>query len=263
MLLQAAEKYNIDVSLSYMIGDHERDIQAGKAAGCITVGVGTGKGFKKTITKSDYFFSDLKEAVNFIITEPHKNTAQIVCETIQKSEKIPFIIAVGGNSQSGKTTFAAYLKQYLIQQKMRVLKIDLDDWILPKQDRKSTHDVMHNFQQDKLTSDLKRILKGGMIELEGYTKIHGNKPVPASYLLKAENVIIIEGVIGLALPYLQEIADLKIFKSIDESLHKERIMKYFKWKGYTEAESEERYNQRKTGEYDMNTATSKTADLII
>ena len=34
MLLQAAEKYNIDLSHSYIIGDSESDIQAGRAAGC-------------------------------------------------------------------------------------------------------------------------------------------------------------------------------------------------------------------------------------
>jgi len=30
----AAEKYNIDISKSYMIGDDMRDIQAGENAGC-------------------------------------------------------------------------------------------------------------------------------------------------------------------------------------------------------------------------------------
>lgn len=263
MLLQAAEKYNIELSESYMIGDHERDIQAGKAAGCITVGVGTGKGFKKTIIKSDYFFSDLKEAVNFIISEPYKSTAQVVLETILKSTKSPFIIAVGGNSQSGKTTFSAYLKQFLITQGKHVLKIDLDDWILPKNQRKSGHDVMHNFQHDKLTSDLKRILKGGRIELEGYAKIEGNKPISSNYLLNQENIIIVEGVIGLALPYLNEIADLRIYKSIDELSHKERILKYFKWKGYSNEESEQRYALRKSAEYDFISSTSQNADLII
>ena len=34
MLLKAAEKYNIDLSESYMVGDTDRDIMAGEAAGC-------------------------------------------------------------------------------------------------------------------------------------------------------------------------------------------------------------------------------------
>ena len=34
LLLQAAKDWNIDLSASYMIGDSERDVQAGEAAGC-------------------------------------------------------------------------------------------------------------------------------------------------------------------------------------------------------------------------------------
>ena len=37
MLLKAAEDFNIDLSQSWMIGDDERDMEAGKAAGCRTV----------------------------------------------------------------------------------------------------------------------------------------------------------------------------------------------------------------------------------
>lgn len=41
MLLQAAEEFNIDLSQSWMIGDGENDILAGKAAGCRTALVGS------------------------------------------------------------------------------------------------------------------------------------------------------------------------------------------------------------------------------
>ena len=40
MLLRAAEDYNIDLSQSWMIGDGENDIKAGKAAGCHTALIG-------------------------------------------------------------------------------------------------------------------------------------------------------------------------------------------------------------------------------
>jgi len=41
MLLKAAEEFNIDLSLSWMIGDGENDIKAGIAAGCSTALIGT------------------------------------------------------------------------------------------------------------------------------------------------------------------------------------------------------------------------------
>ena len=37
MILEAAKKYNIDLSLSYMVGDQMKDVEAGIAAGCIPV----------------------------------------------------------------------------------------------------------------------------------------------------------------------------------------------------------------------------------
>ena len=43
MLLQAAEDYNIDLSASWMIGDGENDVLAGRAAGCRTVRIGEGQ----------------------------------------------------------------------------------------------------------------------------------------------------------------------------------------------------------------------------
>ena len=42
MLLEAAIKYNIDLSESWMIGDSENDILAGKTAGCRVAFIGEG-----------------------------------------------------------------------------------------------------------------------------------------------------------------------------------------------------------------------------
>ena len=41
MLIEAAKKYNVDLSQSYMVGDGKNDVEAGKAAGCKTILVGT------------------------------------------------------------------------------------------------------------------------------------------------------------------------------------------------------------------------------
>ena len=45
MLLKAAEKYNIELKESYMIGDSDSDMKAGEAAGCKTV-LHKGKGVR-------------------------------------------------------------------------------------------------------------------------------------------------------------------------------------------------------------------------
>lgn len=43
LILKAAEKYNIDLSCSYMIGDGEADVRTGEAAGCMTIRLDGGK----------------------------------------------------------------------------------------------------------------------------------------------------------------------------------------------------------------------------
>ena len=58
MIFQAAEKYNIDLSKSYMVGDDTRDVQAGINAGCIPVFLKGGNGKEiENITA----FASLKE----------------------------------------------------------------------------------------------------------------------------------------------------------------------------------------------------------
>jgi histidinol phosphatase-like enzyme len=43
MLIQASKDYEIDLSTSFIIGDKTSDIAAGKATGCVTILVETGK----------------------------------------------------------------------------------------------------------------------------------------------------------------------------------------------------------------------------
>ncbi len=70
MFRKAAEDFNISTGDSFMIGDSERDIQAGINAGCVTLGVRTGYGIKKTRVLPDYMFNNLAEAVDFIVDDP-------------------------------------------------------------------------------------------------------------------------------------------------------------------------------------------------
>lgn len=69
MLLQAAEKYNIDLSCSWYIGDTTMDMQTGINAGMKTVLVKTGEGGAdaKYDAKAHYEAEDLLDAVEYIL----------------------------------------------------------------------------------------------------------------------------------------------------------------------------------------------------
>ncbi len=60
MLLKAADDFNIDLSSSWMIGDSEIDVKAGKAAGCRTALIGT------TDYLQDVTVCSLEEFVNYL-----------------------------------------------------------------------------------------------------------------------------------------------------------------------------------------------------
>ena len=63
LLFKAEKKYNIDLSQSWMIGDGENDIEAGRRAGCRTVLLDTnGNNYRQEVTAKD-----LLEAINKII----------------------------------------------------------------------------------------------------------------------------------------------------------------------------------------------------
>jgi D-glycero-D-manno-heptose 1,7-bisphosphate phosphatase len=65
MLLHTAEKWNIDLAQSWMIGDRWRDIDCGHAAGCKTIFINRGYA-EELRQKPDFTVSDISEA-SFII----------------------------------------------------------------------------------------------------------------------------------------------------------------------------------------------------
>jgi D,D-heptose 1,7-bisphosphate phosphatase len=66
MIFQAAQKYNIDLSKSYMVGDDKRDIQAGINAGCIPVFISKDEIFEETFVKT---FKSLQNFADWLVNE--------------------------------------------------------------------------------------------------------------------------------------------------------------------------------------------------
>jgi histidinol-phosphate phosphatase family protein len=67
---QAAQELDIDFSLSYVVGDAQMDIDAGKALGCRTVLVTTGPKEGRDVTDPpDYTARSLMEAAEWIVRE--------------------------------------------------------------------------------------------------------------------------------------------------------------------------------------------------
>ncbi|MCL5291373.1 MAG: D-glycero-beta-D-manno-heptose 1,7-bisphosphate 7-phosphatase [Actinobacteria bacterium] len=71
MLLMAARDHDVDLSLSYMIGDTVKDVETGQKAGCRSILVLTGYGREeqdKLKVEPDYIADDLMTAADWILS---------------------------------------------------------------------------------------------------------------------------------------------------------------------------------------------------
>jgi D-glycero-D-manno-heptose 1,7-bisphosphate phosphatase len=66
MLLQARDKFNIDVAGSYMIGDRWRDVLAGQAAGCTAIFIDHGYMDNAPAFHPDFICGSLVNAIEWI-----------------------------------------------------------------------------------------------------------------------------------------------------------------------------------------------------
>jgi D-glycero-D-manno-heptose 1,7-bisphosphate phosphatase len=67
MLIRAAKEMNLDLRGSWMIGDAQRDVQAGRAAGCRTVLID--RSGQAAQSSADHVVADLSAAVGYILAQ--------------------------------------------------------------------------------------------------------------------------------------------------------------------------------------------------
>jgi histidinol-phosphate phosphatase family protein len=242
MLVEASRDFNIDLSKSYMIGDSERDILAGKAAGCMTIGVRTGNGLKNTKTFPDYIFNDLKEAVDFITDDYNKESIEEIITKIQSKGSKKCIVLIGGNTRSGKSTIAKQLQFALADKNFKAEFIRLDDWIMPLPERTGKETLEERFNFAKMQIDIQSIIQ---------------------HQAQYNDVIIVEGVPALNLRIESKFPMIKVFMKINPEELKKRIYKYYTMKGLSSQEIEELYQNREADEYQIIANQASLADIII
>lgn len=75
MLIEAAQKYNINLSKSFMVGDRASDIEAGLAAGCRTIFIN--RNYKEPIpVNQEKTVHSINSASNYIIKQKSQTNAQ-------------------------------------------------------------------------------------------------------------------------------------------------------------------------------------------
>jgi len=70
LLLRAAEKYDIDMPRSFMVGDRWRDVDAGSSAGCATVWIDYGYREKLPAAEPSAKVDSIRAAADWILSQP-------------------------------------------------------------------------------------------------------------------------------------------------------------------------------------------------
>lgn len=264
MFLKAIDKFNIDPARSYMIGDSERDIQAGNNLGCITIGVRTGYGIRKTGLLPDYMFADLAEAADFIVDDVfHKDFKKIYGFFKDYKGDTPWVILIGGNARSGKSTLAAYLRLAFKEVGKKVLSVALDNWLVPEDNRTAGMNVYDRFQLTVIEEDIKNLLSGQTLALTSYLNHPERKSLQLEYDPHMVEIIIIEGIVALSSPVIRRLAHLKIYTTVDPGQFRKRIYEYYTWRDKTAEEIDYLVKKREQDEYQLIEKESNLADLII
>jgi histidinol-phosphate phosphatase family protein len=260
MLLEAAEKWQIDLPASYMVGDNERDILAGKNAGCRTIGVRSGKGLRQATQIPDYVFENLHEAVTFVTQDPYKDWVEQMVQRIQNHPHPTFKIRVGGNTQSGKTTLATRLRFALEEAGISVVQVPLDQWLIPREKRKQPTEVHETFRLDRLSFDLQRFMDGKPVLVPGYARHPQQKALAMEYLWSSPRVLLVEGVPALLEPMDEVEWDYSLAMTETPDQLKARTAQLYAWKGLNEHQIQEKWEEKWQEEYQTITASCTRAD---
>ncbi len=251
MIMKATDRFNIDLRQSWMIGDSSRDIEAGKAAGVRTIALRTGHGAVHLNARPDFHFDHLDDAVNFILDRPYKDAYKTLIKRFQSSRNSPFVVLVGGQSRSGKSTFVSEMKFRLMRDGIQSIRIPLDQWILKKEDRGELEDVKRTFQLEKLKRDLKDFVDGKLIQIPGYADHPERMSFGLSAVWSGEAIVFIEGVPALIDNEMANLGHWKVFMESDEEKRKDRFERFYAWKGKSEEDTLQLYEARKSAEYEI------------
>ena len=251
MITKACEELNIICNSSWLIGDTTTDMQTAKNAGLRSILVETGyAGLDQNYwVIPDYIVPDINKAVNFIL-EVYPKIFHF-CMNLSNNISNTKILAIGGFSRSGKSTFASVLADVLNIKDRKSHIISLDRWLKNDTDRKEG--VFGRYDIDAINSVIDLIHKhsNGVLELKlpCYHKLTKKQILDVEEIfINKEDIIIFEGTIALQL--LQNIIkpENMFFISLNEEKRKNRVIGEYILRKKQLDEAFNIYNQRQKDE---------------
>lgn len=249
MIDAAVSELNIARDRSWMIGDSTSDVLAGRRAGVRTVLVETGYAGldEKYWATPDYILPDLPAAVNFILDEYPRLVESIA--PFAQAVGPGSIVFVGGQSRSGKSTFASVFREILERAGRACHVLSTDQWLLSEAQR--GEGVMGRYDMPSLEAmvhALDQDARPASLSLPGYRKLKRERVAAAIHVeLGRDDVIVVEGVVALNLAQALG-AKHRFFVDIDEERRRSRVLREYALRGYSESEARKIYEERLSDE---------------
>ena len=254
MLLTAADRWNIDLERSWMIGDSPRDAEAGRRAGCRTIGVRTGHGMDGQPEAADVVVDDLARAVHLILDDPFHAVIDDLADHPHAA------LFIGGNARTGKSTAADWIAARLRWAGESVTVVHLDDWLHPKPMRDRIERVEDRYDLDTVRHDLERLRTGVQVvrPIHDHSAADGDAG-ERTYRLPPGDRLIVEGVVA---GWVRGPGDIFLHLEADEAGRRDRFEALYTARGRSADDIDRLYHHRLDEEVAAVNAMGRNADRI-
>jgi len=266
MIERAEADLQVDLAASWMVGDTTIDLQTARNAGLRSILVRTGHAGRdgRLAVEPDFECSNVEDAVTFIV-ETH---GRLLEEARTKLPACPpgSLLAVGGLSRSGKSTWASILREVLAERGRRAVILSMDCWLRSAEDREPGH-VLSRFDVDSIEDWVRRLkdrtgpIRETLGSYDRLTRRRNADGLPVQ--IEPEDVVVFEGVPALAIESLVAAASSTFYVECPEPLRRERFEREYASRGLTEAEIEALYREREADEHPFVKKTASVADIRI
>jgi uridine kinase len=175
------------------------------------------------------------------------------------------VVALAGLAHSGKSTAASVLQQLLSTRGYGSAIVSLDGWIRPAGDRPSA-DPSGSYDYtalgDALTG-LQARTAPRVLQVPQYDRATQTRRNGATLEVRPSDVVLLEGVVALDVAPLRETLDLAVWVECDEVLRRQRFVRDYRWRGYSDKEAEALYEQREQTEHPLVRACRARADVVV
>jgi D,D-heptose 1,7-bisphosphate phosphatase len=266
MLERAASDLFIDMESSWMIGDTTTDLQTAHNAKIRSVLVRTGHAGRdrRWPARPDFEFFDLNEAVEFI-TEIHapllEEARRLLPACVSGS-----LLAIGGLSRSGKSTWASAFCEVLAERGQRGVVLPLDTWLRSQDEREPGH-VIGRFDVEAIAALVRRLAARTArleIDLGHYDRVTRERDeAGASITIEPDDVVLFEGVPAMAIDGLVAASSSTFYVECPELGRRERFNREYRLRGASDSEIEVLYREREADEHPFVKMSATKADVKI